>query len=272
MKPEAVSTARFQRTFATMQRRNERAVRACIKRPTPEAIHEARITVRKLTTTFSLMPKEFRRDTKTVRTMKALRLFYTACARTRDVDSAMSALSIYGDLSDLKGVIAGLKKHRSVLLARVLSSGDEVSRLALPRPTDDTRRRLRKRLNRLLDERAGRASYLYWIAAGGKEKVTELHNLRKECRHIMYLLDFVNEDAGIKAVKTDLEDAREKLGSIRDDDVLLDMLRSHEENAAVAEVAAAVSAGRLTKYRKFFSSQTAQGKRPKLLESILSLT
>jgi CHAD domain-containing protein len=159
-----------------------------------------------------------------------------------------------------------------VLLARVLSSGGEVGTLALPRPTDVSRRRLRKRLNKLLDERAERAADLYRTAAVGEEKVAELHMLRKECRHIMYLLDFVKEDTRVKSVKMDLEDAREKLGSVRDGDVLLDVLRRHEEEAAVAEVAAAVSTGRQVKYRKLFSNHTAQGRKPKLLESILSLT
>jgi CHAD domain-containing protein len=269
MKPEAVSPTRFQKAFATVQQRNERAVRACIRRPTPEAIHEARIAVRKLTTAVSLMPKGFRRDANTVKTMKALRLFYTGCAEIRDIDATMGALSTFGDLKDVK---ADLKKRRSVLLTMVLSSGDEVSRLALPKPMDDSRRRLRKRLNRLLDERAERASCHYRIAAGGEEKVAELHSLRKDCRHILYLLDFANEDDRVKSVKMDLEDAREKLGSMRDDDVLLGVLRGHRENVAAIEVAAAVSAGRLVKHSKFFSSQTAQGKRPRLLESILSLT
>jgi CHAD domain-containing protein len=268
-KPEAVSPKMFQKALATVQGRTEKAVRACIRRPTPNAIHEARIAVRKLTTAVSLMPKRFRRDAKTVKAMKALRLFYTACAKIRDIDAMISALSTFGDLKDIK---ANLKKRRSVLLARVLSSGGEVGTLAFSRPTDVSRRRLRKRLNRLLDERAERAAGLYQVAAGGEEKVAELHMLRKECRHIMYLLDFVKEDARVKSVKVDLEDAREKLGSIRDDDVLLDVLRRHEEEVAVAEVAATVSAGRLSKYRKFFSNQTARGRRPKLLGKILSLT
>jgi len=267
MKPEPVSPARFQKVLATTQARTEKAVRACIKRPTPEAIHEARIAVRKLATAVSLMPKGFRRDGKTVKTMKALRLFYTACAKIRDIDSMMNALSTLGDLKD---VIADLKESRSVLLARVRSSGDEMGRLAFPRPTDDAGRRLRKRLNKLLDGRTKRASDTYWIVADGEERVAELHTLRKECRHIMYLLDFAKEDSRVKSAKMDLEDAREKLGSMRDDDLLLDVLRGHEENAAV-EAAAAMAAARLVKYKQFFSSQTAHGKRPRLLESILSL-
>lgn len=268
MKPEAVSPRRFLKLLATVQGRTERAVRTCIRHPTPEAIHEARIAVRKLMTAVSLMPRGFRRDVKTVKTMKALRLFYTACAKIRDVDASMGALPNFGNLKD---IMADLRKRRSVLLVRMLSSGDEVSRLALPAPKDDTRRRLRKRLNKLLDEKAERASCLYRIAASGEEKVAELHMLRKECRHIMYLLDFANGDVAIKSLKMDLEDARERLGSMRDDDVLLDMLRGYERNAAAVEAAAAVSAGRLVKYRKFFSSQTVQRRRPKLLEGILSL-
>jgi CHAD domain-containing protein len=200
--------------------------------------------------------------------MKALRLFYTACTKVRDVDATTGALSTFGDLKDVR---ADLKKRRSVLLARVLSSADEVSRLALPKPKGDTRKRLRKRLNKLLNERAERTSRFYRVAASGEEKIAELHMLRKECRHIIYLLDLVDGDAGVKSVKMNLEDARQKLGSMRDDDILLDVLRGYEKKAA-AEAAVAVSADRLVKYRRFFSDQTVPGKRPKLLESILSLT
>ncbi|MGP8125471.1 MAG: CHAD domain-containing protein [Nitrososphaerales archaeon] len=271
MKPEPVSPTRFQNALAAAQARTERAVQACIKRPTPEAIHEARISVRKLMTAISLMPKGFRRDYETVKTTKALRLFYTACAKIRDIDAMTRTLSTGTVFSDLKNVVADLKKRRSVLLARALSSGGGVTRLALPKPTEDTRRRLRRRLNKLLNERAERARDLYWIAASGEEKVAELHTLRKECRRIMYLLEFANEDAKVKSVKADLEEAREKLGSMRDDDVLLDVLRGAREDTYV-EAAAAVSTGRRAKYKLFFSGQTDQGNRPRLLEGILSLT
>jgi CHAD domain-containing protein len=269
MKPEPVSQARFQEAFVSARVRTERAIRACLKRPTPEAIHEARIAIRKLTAVVSLMPKGFRRDGKTVKTMKALRLFYNNCAKIRDIDAMMGALSADTAFDDLKEVVASLERRRSALLARVLSSGDKARGLVFPRQADDTRRRLSKRLNKLLVKGAGRAGDLYRVAASGEEKVAELHKLRKECRHIMYLLDSAKEDAKVKSVKTDLEDAREKLGSIRDDDLLLGVLRGARDSNPV-EVA--VSAGRLAKYRKFFASQTAQGKRPKLLGSILSLT
>ena len=271
MRPEPMSPTRFQTTLAKAQARTERAVEICIKRPTPEAIHQARISVRKLMAALSLMPKGFRRDNRTVKTSKDLRNFYTACAKIRDIDAMTHTLSTGVAFSDLKTVVVDLKKRRSVLLARVLSSGSEVTRLRLPKPTDDTRKRLRKRLNKLLDERVARASDLYRIAASGEEKVAELHELRKECRRIMYLVEFANEDAKVKSVMADLEDAREKLGSIRDDDVLLNFLRGVREGNHT-EAAAAVFASRRTKYKLFFSGQTDQGKRPRLLEGILSLT
>jgi len=270
LKPEPVSQARFQKSFASAKVRAERAMRACLRRPTPEAIHEVRIAIRKLTAVVSLMPKGFRRDRRTVKTMRALRLLYNDCARIRDIDVVMGALSTDTALGDLKGVVASLKRRRSALLARVLSSGEKAKGLLFPKQADDTRKRLGKRLNRLLAKRAGRAGDLYRIAASGEEKMAELHKLRKECRRIMYLLDSAKEDAKVKSAKMDLEGARERLGSIRDDDLLLGVLRSTKESTP--EVVATVSAGRLVKYRKFFASQTANDKRPKLLESILSQT
>lgn len=272
MRPEPIPQARFQKAFASAKAKTEKAVRGCTRRATPEAIHEARTAIRKLTTAVSLMPKGFRRDRRTVKTMKALRLFYDDCAKIRDIDAMTSALSTSSAFGDMGDVIAGLKKRRLVISARVLSSGDKASRLALPRPVDGTRRRLGRRLDRLLDKRTERVREIYRIAAEGEDKVAELHELRKQCRHVMYLLDFVNGNARVESVKKDLEDAREKLGSIRDDDVLLDVLRRIRRSPPATETAAAVAADRLIKYREFFSGQKSRNSRPKLLESISTLT
>jgi len=272
MRPESVSSARFQNACSTTHVRTTKAMRACIKDPTPEAIHETRIAIRKLTTAVSLMPRRFRRDDQNVKTMEALRLFYTDCAKLRDVDAMMSALSTYVAIGDLGDVMAGLKKRRLALASRVVSSGYEELKFALRGPANDTRGRLSKRLKKLLKERGKRAIDLYWIAARGEKKVAELHRLRKECRHIMYLLDFANDEAKVKSIKLDLEEAREKLGSMRDDDLLLDLLGPTKDSTPAAKVAAAVRNGRLIKYRKFFHGQTVRGKGSKLVESILSLT
>jgi CHAD domain-containing protein len=271
MKPESVSVTRFSEALSTAQARAAKSVQACTRHPTPEAIHEARIAIRKLTTAVSLMPRKLRKDDNTVKEMKALQQFYAYCAKMRDIDAMLSALSNNVALGDLRDVVTGLKRRRTTLVSRIVNSGFEEIRLVFQRPTDDTRGRLSKRLNKLLGKRAGRANDLYWIAASGRRHVVELHKLRKECRHIKYLLDFANQDARIKSLKLDLEDARDKLGSIRDDDVLLDFLRYSKENASVARLVSAVSASRQVKYKKFFSGQTSRGRKPRLLEGILGL-
>ena len=272
MKPEPVSTKKFQKAFATTKARTAMALQACTIRPTPEAIHEARIAIRKLTTIVSLMPRGFRRDGRTVETARALRLFYNDCARIRDVDAMLKTLSTGTVFGDLTKVMGDLRKRRSALSARVLESRDKMSRLAFPKPMDVNRRGLSKRLDKLLTKRAGRASELYRIVSRRQEKVVELHKLRKECRHLMYLLDYAKENPIIKSARLDFENAREKLGSIRDDDVLLDLLRGTTASASVANAYAVVSAGRSSKYRKFFSDQMVRGKTPRLVESVLSLT
>jgi CHAD domain-containing protein len=272
MRLESVSPRKFRKDFSTIQARTVEAIRACIRRPTPEAIHEARIAIRKLTTAVSLMPREFREDGKMVRTGKALRVLYTDCAKIRDIDAMTNALSNNVALGDLKSVMADLRERRTALASKIGRSGNEVKRLTLRRPTDDTRRRLRKRLNKILARRADQACDLYWVAASSEENLAELHQLRKECRCIMYLLDFANDDARVKSARLELEDARDKLGSIREDDVLLDFLRDTRVSAPVLKLISAVSAGRLTKYRKFFAGQTARALEPKLLESIQGLT
>ena len=166
--------------------------------------------------------------------------------------------------------MAGLRKRRSVLSARVLSSGDKVSRLALPAPVDDTRRRLRRRLNKLLDEKTERVSVIYRIAAEGEEKVAELHELGSSagtsCTSSI-------SRTGMKS-RIGQEGPRGRKGEARVNKgrrCAVRRAQTHPAKPSSSETAAAVAAGRLIKYREFFSGQKSRNSRPKLLESILSL-
>ena len=268
MKPEPVSHARFQKSLSALQRRAEEAARDCIDRPTPDAIHEARIAIRKLKAGVSLAPREFRRDKKTVKSLKALDALYADCAKIRDIDTMAETLSAAWAAEATKDVVAHLKRRRSLLLDRVMGSAIETRKLQFPKSESLQRARLRKRLRRLLDERTARAVRLYTVAASGEQYVEELHALRKECRRIMYLMDFVKGSARVKPIRDELEDARQRLGLIREDDVLLDLIKGFRGGPR-GVIVDRVASGRQAKYRDFFSKQGLAD--PKLLKGIRSL-
>jgi CHAD domain-containing protein len=251
MKPEPISLAEYRDAFEAARMRAERAALACVREPTPDAIHEARISVRKVMAALSLLPRRPRNTETTLKAKKRLRVFYKACAKIRDIDAITGALSGENPGPGLDGILRNLESERAALLASAVKSAKKVPGLRLRAPDGDTRIRLRKRLNKLLTERAGRAAQLQQTAAKGEKRVAELHRLRKECRRIKYLLDFAVEDEMVDSAQDTLERAREKLGSIRNDDLLMEALKG-AKGRRCAELAEAVAAARSARFREFF--------------------
>ncbi len=265
MKLDPVSPNSFRKKFSASVARVEKTARLCAEQPTSDAVHEARIAIRKVMAAVSLMPKEYRNDVKTKMAINDLRLFYRACAEIRDIDVIEHALSENATHGSFESIIHDLGRKRSALLSRAAKSGDKFKGLRIPSVKLVAEKRLRKRLTKQLQERTDRALRFYKSASGSERRVTELHKLRKECRRMMYLLGFAKQDGAVNIAKAALEEARTTLGSIRDDDLLLEVLGAVEEDAA-AKLAAIVSSSRRSKYERFFAPASHTSGGPMLLK------
>jgi len=267
MKADPLPPGEFRKKFSTSIKRAERSAHSCVQKPTSEAVHEARISIRKVMAATSLMPRDFRNDGRTRKALDSLRLFYRACAEVRDIDTMMQTLSEHASQGGVENIIRRLTHRRSVLITRVVRSGEKVEDLRMPRIMEVSEKHFDKRLNKLLCQRAERAMKYYQSAASSEGRKKELHKLRKECRRIMYLLGFSSQGNAVKTAVTTLEDARAMLGSIRNADLLLDVLASARQNQCV-QLRQAVSASRHKKYREFFTRVPPESGGPFLLRII----
>jgi len=271
MKPDPLPPESFEKKFSSSVRRAAGAARLCVERPTSDAIHEARISIRKVMAAVSLMPRGYRNNSKTRSAIKSLRLFYRACAEIRDIDTMEHALSEFTGCGGFEAINRLLVERRASLLHSVVSSGKKAKDIEVPKVKGATKRRLSKRLSRLLKERAERATRFYLSAAANETRARDLHRLRKECRRIMYLVGFGDHGSGVRTVKSALEEARTKLGAIRDDDLLLEVLTEVKGNTTL-KLAEAVSASRHNKYVQFFAPRLGVTGGPALLRIIRSMT
>jgi hypothetical protein len=103
--------------------RTRRSILRCAKDPKPDAVHDARVAVRKLRSGVRLMPREYRKDQDVRNSVRELRGFYSACADFRDNASLMAILSaLDGRLSE--GLTSTLAKRvRSISGAYPLGQG-----------------------------------------------------------------------------------------------------------------------------------------------------
>ncbi len=256
MKIEAVDPSDVREALGYSKRRVERAAKSCMEGATPKAVHEARTSIHKLLTAVSLTPKRFRTDAETRKALRRVKLFYKSCADIRDIDTIVHTLASDDRLRSAEGVARELHKGRVLLLSEMLRSARRSNLGDLPKPEPGTKRRLRARLLRLIEAKAVEALRSYDIAGSDQRRQSDLHSLRKECREIRYLLDFAVPSEEVDEAKAVLEEARSKLGAIRDDDLTLHALMRAAGNS---QLSSAVADSRRRKYAAFFAKGAESG-------------
>jgi CHAD domain-containing protein len=128
------------------------------------------------------------------------------------------------------------------------------------------RRAMEKRMNGLVADLSDKIQELCAEAQDERE-VARLHDLRKRCREMTYIIEYGEPNQEVRLAEQVLEGARSEIGAIRDDDLLLDFLR---DVRTPRQLVAEVSRARHTKYQRFVSGQLeVRDGRSKLVASIV---
>jgi CHAD domain-containing protein len=193
-------------------------------RPTPEQIHDLRVTIRRIQVIKRLLPRHVRVSQGFRRFGLVLKGTLKATSQLRDLDTLMDTFELHkGEIPEQ--ILVTLSNKRSDAAARATASAELITET----PPHDfepgtvrgkgTSRRLRKRIKK----RSQIVTSLLRQVLRDETRVTELHTLRKEVKKLRYLLELVG---GIPAELDVLTRWQNSLGTIRDLDVAIDYLRS----------------------------------------------
>jgi CHAD domain-containing protein len=106
---------------------------------------------------------------------------------------------------------------------------------------DITEKELQKRYNKLLFELVSKIETNFLIVITNTLKIKELHELRKDCKKLKYILELLVKDNNNKKniaigwIKT-LQNIQDILGSIRDYDITIDYLKKLEHSKEIQEI------------------------------------
>lgn len=209
-----------------------------IKNSNETNIHDIRTAVRRLDATYKSLPKKLRRNNRISRYMNTSKQLFKLNSQIRDCDiigeklQKYSSDPMYNKLSDL------LKKRRETKLA----SGRKVA-LSLrdrhrPRidESDLPPNKLEARFNRVIARLVESIELSLPVVLTNPDKTKELHELRKDCKKLRYLLELIpHQDSNsnykgvnykdIHSMITTLEDIQDILGSIHDNDTAISFLK-----------------------------------------------
>jgi CHAD domain-containing protein len=217
----------FARKFRQNGKRAGGRLQAYLADPENEKnIHDVRTSIRRLDSTFSMLPKKVR--TRYRGRIEKYREFLRASSRARDCDVIAGRVSTLGDLD-----MADLQHKKKSELARATLLARSLKRLQPMRPVQDDRR-IGKVARRLI----GRIGKELPAVLSDSSKVKELHRLRKDFRKLRYILETVQAADRKKYMKKaaraagrdlELKELQALLGLIHDSDVTIEYLHGRPE-------------------------------------------
>lgn len=226
MSAPKIGSKEFVRRYGQKARQLLEMASGLSDRPTPDEIHDLRVTARRIQVMRGLLPRSIRISEASKTSDLVLKTVLKRTSELRDLDTLMSTLELHR--TSLPGdLLVALRNQRSDAAARARVACDL---LADSPPPDIDRsavrgRKISKRLRRGTKKHARAAVKLLPEVLGDESKVDELHALRLEVKKLRYLLELPDR----KPPEMDLMTRwQESLGAIHDLDVALEFLRKHE--------------------------------------------
>jgi CHAD domain-containing protein len=243
-----------------------------IKEPNEENIHDIRKAIRRLEASYKSIPSKKVRNKKIIRKYAEYsRKLFSINSHIRDFDIIGEKLSNFEnpDQRDtIESIKGSLLKQRRTKLNEAISFALELRKLRVPKLTKQikiTNKRSKKRLNKQIGKFATRIEHNLPIVENDNEKVTELHELRKDCKKLRYLLELLPDSNGknqagemddyAPKLMEKLESVQDVLGIIHDYDTMIAYLNRRKgtgtRSTLVNSIITQLKQQRQNKYEEF---------------------
>jgi len=228
-----------------------------LKAPNEEHIHDIRTSIRRLRASYQSLPKSIRNKKKIKKFVAKSKELFSINSKVRDYDIIFEMLSEYvssekapkheqQQLSQSSRAISNLLKSLETVRNRELTESKtlavELRKLSVPKLGDNnisiSEKKLKKRFNNVVGKLANTIEKNYPVVLSSSKRLIELHEMRKDCKKLRYLLELLPIDRDIKNQDKDkvsqlideLEKVQDMLGTIHDYDTTIAYIKKYVEN------------------------------------------
>jgi CHAD domain-containing protein len=243
-----------------------------IKDANEENIHDIRKAIRRLEASYRSLPSKKVRRKRVIREYAEYsKKLFSINSQIRDFDIIGQKLSNVGnpDQRDkLESIKGSLFRQRRIKLNEAISFALDLRKLRVPKLTKKIKvsnKKSKKRFSKLIGKFATRIEHNLPIVVNDSEKVTELHEMRKDCKKLRYLLELLPDsnskdqtdemDDYVSKLMEKLESAQDTLGIIHDYDTIIVYLKRRKgtgtRSSLVNSIIAQLNQERRDKYEEF---------------------
>jgi len=215
-------------------KRVDNRVNDYIKDSNENNIHNIRTAIRRLDASCRSLPKNLREKKKICTYRSTSKRLFKINSQIRDYDIICEKLEKYSSNPICTKLRNSLKRRRKTSLACARKIASSLIDLPLPQisENDIQSKKLEMRFNKVVCRLRERIELDLPVVLTNANKVKELHELRKDCKKLRYLLELVPpqnnnsiDNKEIHKMITELEDIQDMLGSIHDIDITIAFLK-----------------------------------------------
>ena len=187
-----------------------------LNKPTEKNIHNLRISIRRLESTYFIIPKSSKTKSSE-RYLKQFKKLFSMNSKIRDYDIIIEKFLEYKFESDSEIIVLLLNK-RDKKLSQIQKLAKKLSKLKTPqfRLTDSIHSKFEKQVLTLIN----RIEQYAPIVVEDESKVDELHYLRKTIKKLRYILEIEKKDSYQNLI-SNLKHLQKTLGKIHDCDIFI---------------------------------------------------
>lgn len=220
-------------------RRFDSKTNSYIKNSNEKNIHDVRTSIRRFNAAFLILPKRYRKGCLLSDYNQLANKFFKVNSEIRDMDIIHEKLNGYPQTDQINIVIDLLKKNRQSNLEGAktiaLSLKNMNSNKILDK-MDITEKEVQKRYNKLLFRLISKIETNFLIVITNSLKIKELHELRKDCKKLRYLLELISDqDKDIEKTVKQLDDIQDILGEIHDCDATIMFLQQQKKQSPIVK-------------------------------------
>ena len=210
-----------------------------IKEPSEENIHDIRKAIRRLEACYRSLPSKKVREKRVIREYaEYIKELFSINSQIRDFDIISEKLASdekhAAQQNIIKSIEGSISKQRKTKLDEAISFALELRKLRVPKLTRRIKisnKGSKKRFSKVIGKFATRIEHNLPIVVNDNKKTTELHELRKDCKKLRYLLELLpdnndknptnEKDGCVSKLMEKLENVQDMLGIIHDYDTMI---------------------------------------------------
>jgi CHAD domain-containing protein len=249
-----LETRYYSETLSGIAQKVSNRLEKCLENPTEENIHDVRTAIRRLESAWSVLPKKIRQKRKVQKFVQLHKKFFKATSKIRDFDIIQHRVDSLSATEEIKKLVYEKKNHQ---MSTAQKQAKQAQSVKFPKIAQNkiSPSKLEKRFRKISVKITENIHALIPVVISSEDKIAELHQLRKDCKKLRYILELTPNAESYDFVSR-LKQMQDLLGSIHDSDITMAFLRKiSNKNFGARELLEKESQIRTRLYKEFVKTQ-----------------